>query len=170
MLGNLYWSILILAVGGCIGSFLNVLIYRWPRGLSIRQPARSFCPACEASIAWYDNIPVLSYVLLRGRCRHCGCVISLQYPLVELATALVFLMTYDALFVAGLRDGVGHLHVDWPILIGHWVLYAGLIALSVMDLEAYTVDELMDMIYDNTIQDSKTICAIMTYAHKYLQK
>jgi len=83
---------------------------------------------------------VLSYVLLRGRCRHCGCAISLQYPLVELATALVFLMTYDALFVAGLREGVGDPHVDWPILIGHWVLYGGLIALSVMDLEAYMVD------------------------------
>jgi len=140
VLGNLYWSIVVLAVGGCIGSFLNVVIYRWPRSLSIRQPARSFCPACKTSIAWCDNIPVLSYVLLRGRCRHCGCAISLQYPLVELATALVFLMTYDALFVAGLREGVCCLQVDWPILIGHWVLYGGLIALSVMDLEAYMVD------------------------------
>lgn len=140
MLGNLYWSILILALGGCIGSFLNVVIYRWPRDLSIRQPRRSFCPSCEASIAWYDNIPVISYILLRGRCRHCDCTISLQYPLVELATALVFLMTYDALCVAGLREGVNYLYADWPILLGHWVLFGGLIALSVMDLEAYTVD------------------------------
>jgi len=137
---NLYWSILILTLGGCIGSFLNVVIYRWPRGLSVRQPRRSFCPVCEASIAWYDNIPVISFLLLRGRCRHCGCAISLQYPLVELATAFVFLMVYDAFFVAQMREGVETLSSDWPIVLGHWVLFGGLIALSVMDLEAYTVD------------------------------
>ncbi len=140
MLGNLYWPLLILVVGGCVGSFLNVVIYRWPRGLSTRHPRRSFCPACESAIAWYDNVPVLSYLALRGRCRHCRLVIPLQYPLVELATAAVFLMTYDALFVAGLREGVTGLATDWPLLLGHCVLFGSLIALSVMDLEAYMVD------------------------------
>lgn len=129
-----------LMLGGCIGSFLNVVIYRWPRDLSIRKPARSFCPICSDSIAWYDNIPVVSFLLLRGRCRHCRAPISLQYPLVELATALLFLMTFDVLFVAHQRGGISGLSHDWPILLGHLLLWAGMIALAVMDLQAYVVD------------------------------
>lgn len=139
-MGVLYWSILSLALGACIGSFLNVVIFRWPRDMSVRKPGRSFCPACEHAIASYDNVPVLSYLWLRGRCRRCSSAISMQYPLVELATALVFLMTYDAFFVARQRLGIGDLADDWPMLIAHWALWAGLIVTAVMDLEAYMVD------------------------------
>lgn len=73
-------------VGAMLGSFLNVCILRWPRDQSVVRP-RSSCPGCGQLIAWYDNIPVLSWLLLRGRCRRCGIPISIQYPLVELATA-----------------------------------------------------------------------------------
>jgi leader peptidase (prepilin peptidase) / N-methyltransferase len=139
-LSTLYWSIAALLFGGCTGSFVNVIIYRWPRGISLLHPSRSFCPTCGRSIAWYDNVPVVSYVLLGGRCRQCRAPISLQYPLVELATALVFLITYDAFFVAHERLGITDLSSDWPILVAHWVLWAGMIALAVMDLEAYMVD------------------------------
>lgn len=83
-------AILAFLIGLLIGSFLNVCIYRLPRDLSVSKPARSFCPHCEQTIAWYDNIPVLSYLLLRGRCRHCQKHIPLRYPLVELATGLAF--------------------------------------------------------------------------------
>jgi leader peptidase (prepilin peptidase)/N-methyltransferase len=76
--------------GLLIGSFLNVCVFRLPRDLSVVKPARSFCPFCEETIAWYDNIPVLSYILLRGKCRRCGARIPLRYPAVELATALAF--------------------------------------------------------------------------------
>ena len=140
MTESLYWSLLALAIGGCVGSYLNVIVYRWPRGLSTTSPLRSFCPTCQHAIAWYDNIPVLSYLILRGRCRHCQSAISLQYPLIELATALAFLMVFDAFFVAHLRAGVTGLPTDLAMLIGQWVLYAGLIGLAVMDLESYTVD------------------------------
>jgi prepilin signal peptidase PulO-like enzyme (type II secretory pathway) len=137
---NHYWSIFALLFGACIGSFANVVIYRWTRGLSLRQPLWSFCPACNESIAWYDNIPVLSFLLLGGRCRKCQVPISLHYPLVELATALVVLLVYDSMFVAMQRIGVGELPDDWAIMSAHWVLFAGLIVLAVMDLEAYLVD------------------------------
>jgi leader peptidase (prepilin peptidase) / N-methyltransferase len=76
-------------LGACVGSFLNVCIGRWPHDLSVVTP-RSRCPQCERPIAWYDNIPIVSWVLLRARCRGCGLPISFQYPLVELIVAVVW--------------------------------------------------------------------------------
>lgn len=84
----------VVAVFGFIfGSFLNVCIVRMPRRESIVTPG-SHCPGCGRGIRWYDNIPVLSYALLRGRCRDCGQRISLLYPVVEILTAIVFLLEY----------------------------------------------------------------------------
>ena len=85
--------------GLLIGSFLNVCIYRLPRDLSVVRP-RSFCPACEQTIAWHDNIPVVSYFLLRRRCRHCHERISVRYPLVELATGVAFAVCIGTLGVS----------------------------------------------------------------------
>jgi leader peptidase (prepilin peptidase) / N-methyltransferase len=93
-------------IGACVGSFLNVCVGRWPLDLSVVSP-RSRCPRCERPIAWYDNLPVLSWILLRARCRGCGLPISVQYPLVELLVAIIwawaaytFGPTLDALRVA----------------------------------------------------------------------
>jgi leader peptidase (prepilin peptidase) / N-methyltransferase len=77
------------ALGLVVGSFLNVVIHRVPRGESVVRPG-SRCPQCETPIAGYDNVPVLSYLLLRGRCRHCGASISWRYPAFELATGALF--------------------------------------------------------------------------------
>jgi leader peptidase (prepilin peptidase)/N-methyltransferase len=82
-----------LVLGLVIGSFLNVVIARVPHGKSVWHP-RSACPGCSAPIAWRDNIPLLSYVALRGRCRHCGVTISWRYPLVEAGTAAAFTIAY----------------------------------------------------------------------------
>lgn len=76
-------------LGAAIGSFINVLVARLPAGESPVRP-RSSCPACGAMIAWYDNIPVVSWLVLRGRCRRCGSRISIEYPLVEAGTALIW--------------------------------------------------------------------------------
>ncbi len=77
------------AVGGIIGSFLNVVIYRLPQGLSLVHPP-SRCPACGRGIRWHDNVPVLGWLWLRGKCRDCGVKISPRYPLVELFVGLMF--------------------------------------------------------------------------------
>jgi leader peptidase (prepilin peptidase)/N-methyltransferase len=80
--------------GLAFGSFLNVCIYRLPRDLSVSEPRRSACPHCQHQIAFYDNIPVVSWLVLRGRCRNCEGPIAPRYLLVELLTALLFLACY----------------------------------------------------------------------------
>ncbi len=107
--------------GLLIGSFLNVCIHRWPRDLSVVHP-RSACVACEHQIAWYDNVPVISYIVLRGRCRNCGAAIHWRYPLVELLTAAAF-----AIFV--------HQNGLTIVAAKYCVLSAILIALIFTDLE-----------------------------------
>lgn len=99
------WAV-IFFLGASIGSFLNVCIARWPAELSVVRP-RSRCPRCERPIAWYDNIPVVSWVVLRARCRGCGLPISAQYPLIELLVGALWVacvwqwgLTFTALRVA----------------------------------------------------------------------
>jgi leader peptidase (prepilin peptidase)/N-methyltransferase len=93
--------------GLLFGSFLNVCIYRIPRDLSVVAP-RSFCPECGASIRWHDNVPILSYALLRGRCRACRKRIGLRYPVVELTTAILFA-------VVTIRYGWTSLALKWGV-------------------------------------------------------
>jgi leader peptidase (prepilin peptidase) / N-methyltransferase len=76
-------------IGASIGSFLNVCIHRWPAEESVVSPP-SRCPSCEHRLGWRENIPIFGWLLLRGRCRHCNVRISPQYPMVELATALIW--------------------------------------------------------------------------------
>jgi leader peptidase (prepilin peptidase)/N-methyltransferase len=89
-------TLLVGLVGAAIGSFLNVCIHRLPRGESIVHPP-SRCPRCGRRIAWYENVPVLSWLALRGRCRGCRLPIPIMYPLVELATAVVFVVGFRVL-------------------------------------------------------------------------
>lgn len=79
------------AIGAAVGSFLNVCIYRWPAELSVLRP-RSRCSTCSQPIRWYDNIPIVSWLVLRGRCRNCGAAVSVQYPVVELVTGILWLV------------------------------------------------------------------------------
>jgi leader peptidase (prepilin peptidase) / N-methyltransferase len=109
----------VIAVGAIVGSFLNVCIHRLPRRLSIVHP-RSACPACGRPIAWYDNVPVLSYIVLRGRCRHCRGPISPRYPLVEAATALLFALLFAK-------------HGPTPAFVLQALFSSGIVALIVID-------------------------------------
>jgi leader peptidase (prepilin peptidase)/N-methyltransferase len=111
---------LVTLIGLAVGSFLNVCIHRLPLRESLAWPA-SRCPHCRASLSPYDNIPVLSYLLLGGRCRTCGAPISMQYPLVEIVTAIVFLSAY--------------LLFDPPLLYQRIFFACAMIVLFVIDLE-----------------------------------
>ncbi len=86
-------ELFIFFIGLAVGSFLNVILYRTRENQGFLA-GHSFCPSCKKQISWYDNIPLLSFIFLAGRCRHCGKRISLQYPLVELAVGLIFLGLY----------------------------------------------------------------------------
>lgn len=120
-----YTRVLVFVIGACVGSFLNVVIYRLPAGKSVVRP-RSQC-RCGAAIAWYDNIPVLSWFLLGGRSRCCGERFSFRYPMVELGTALVFV---------GLWEGHG-----WPTG-GVWVIFAAaLIAAAFIDFDTMEIPD-----------------------------
>lgn len=110
-----------LLIGLCIGSFLNVVIYRLPLGQSLVSPG-SRCTKCGYQLRWYDNVPVLSWALLGGRCRQCRTSISVQYPIVEVVTAVLFVL------VAWLTP-VG------PLLVSRLILVAILVALFGIDLE-----------------------------------
>jgi leader peptidase (prepilin peptidase)/N-methyltransferase len=109
------------AVGLCIGSFLNVCIHRLPLGASIAKPPSS-CPGCGARIRWYDNLPVISWVLLRGRCRHCKAPISIRYPIVELLTGAFAMILW-------LRFGL-----DWQVFI-YFVFVSALLVITFIDLD-----------------------------------
>ncbi|MEW6320919.1 MAG: prepilin peptidase [Acidobacteriota bacterium] len=109
------------AVGLSIGSFLNVVIHRLPRGQSLVRPG-SRCPGCGRSLRWYDNVPVVSFLVLAGRCRQCGARISWRYPAVEIVTALLFV-------------AVVLLTPPGPLLAARLVLSAALVALFAIDLE-----------------------------------
>ncbi len=90
---NTLLGVLSFVVGAMVGSFLNVCVHRLPQGLSVVRP-RSRCPKCENPITWYDNVPILSWLILGAKCRNCGTPISWQYPLVEALTAALFFLVY----------------------------------------------------------------------------
>jgi len=116
-------TLLLGVLGLVVGSFLNVCIYRLPRGQSVNWPG-SRCTTCDRSLAWYENIPVVSWVVLRGRCRTCGERISVMYPIVEVITA--------ALFIAG------YVIYGWtPLLAVRLAFTCAMIVLFVIDLQHY---------------------------------
>jgi leader peptidase (prepilin peptidase)/N-methyltransferase len=89
-------SVFVFFFGLAVGSFLNVVIYRLPReGMSVSKPRRSFCPSCQSQLKWYDNLPLISYIFLKGRCRNCGFPISFRYPLVEIISALLAISLFS---------------------------------------------------------------------------
>ncbi len=126
------------AMGACVGSFLNVVIWRLPRGESIVFPG-SHCPSCGRAIAWYDNIPLVSWIALRARCRHCKAPISPRYLLVEAVTAVMVCGMFVWFYIIQLRSGAGDIRETWPMFLAHAVLFCGLLACSLVDIESWII-------------------------------
>jgi len=128
---HLFFSILTFVFGAVVGSFLNVCIHRLPVGKSIVRP-RSHCPVCRKAIAPYDNIPLLSYLLLRARCRHCGTAISPVYPAVEFLTAVLSLVLFR-------KYGL-----SLPYLAS-FVFSAALVVITFIDLEHQIIPDVISL-------------------------
>jgi leader peptidase (prepilin peptidase)/N-methyltransferase len=121
------FSVFAFVLGAVVGSFLNVCIYRLPLDLSVNRPRRSFCPACKNPIPWHQNLPLLSWLFLRGRCANCGAKIAFRYFAVELLTALLFLAVWQ-LF-------------PWQIAIAYWVFVSLVIAATFIDFEHFIIPD-----------------------------
>jgi len=139
---------LIFLLGSSIGSFLNVVIYRLPHGLSLVRPA-SRCPSCESPIRLWHNVPVFGWLILRGRCADCQVAISARYPLIELLTGILFLALWHDL--AGgmtttevIANGGFMLNVVVPFAL-YGLFIAGLIAIAFIDLDYFVIPDVMSL-------------------------
>jgi leader peptidase (prepilin peptidase)/N-methyltransferase len=121
------FAVFAFVTGAAIGSFLNVGIYRLPRDISIKEPRRSFCPACKTQIPWQQNVPIVSWLLLRGRCAKCGAKIAFRYFGVELLTAVLFLAVWE--------------FFPLKIAIAYWVFVSILLIATFVDLEHFIIPD-----------------------------
>ena len=124
-------AVAVVLIGLVIGSFLNVVIARVPERRSLVHP-RSSCPGCGTMIAWYDNIPILSFLALRGRCRACAMPIPWRYPLVEAVTAALFLAAYEAFGPT-------------PDAVVAAVLLASLVVITAIDLQCQIIPDVISL-------------------------
>lgn len=125
MLSFTVTTLIVFALGASVGSFLNVVIYRIPAGLSLLHPP-SRCPKCLKRLRAYDNVPVLGWLRLKGRCRYCRSPIAVRYPLVESVTGLLFVVTFWTFSLSLLT-------------VGYWFFFSWLIALALIDLDTMTL-------------------------------
>ena len=124
---RLLFEIFAFVFGAVVGSFLNVCIYRLPRDLSVNRPRRSFCPSCKKEIPWCQNLPLLSWLVLRGRCANCGSKIAFRYFAVEFITALLFLALWRSF--------------PWQIAIAYWIFVSLLIVATFVDFEHFIIPD-----------------------------
>ncbi len=121
------FSVFAFVLGAVVGSFLNVCIYRMPLDLSVNEPKRSFCPSCKKQIPWHQNLPLLSWLFLRGRCGNCGSRIAFRYFLVELATALLFLIVWRTF--------------SWDVALAYFVFVSLLLVATFIDFEHFIIPD-----------------------------
>lgn len=124
---EIFFAVTAFVLGAIVGSFLNVVIYRLPLGLSVNEPKRSFCPSCRAPIAAHHNVPIFGWLWLRGRCAHCQTRISPRYPLIELLTAALFLAVW--------------LGFDWLLALPLWIFVSLLIAATFIDFDHFIIPD-----------------------------
>ena len=125
-------------LGASIGSFLNVCIYRLPLDMSVNEPKRSFCPSCRYTIPLYHNIPLLTWLILRGRCANCGAKISFRYFGVELLTALLFLAIWLKVWAWG-RPGWPD--QAWVLAPPYWIMASLFVVATFIDFEHFIIPD-----------------------------
>ncbi|MFA9477185.1 A24 family peptidase [Phycisphaerales bacterium AB-hyl4] len=137
---HLFWLILVTCYGACVGSFLNVVIYRLPAGQSLVTPG-SQCPKCGHKLAWFDNVPVFAWLWLRGKCRYCKTPISIQYPIIEAVCAALFVGLYCVYYFTELRPEFFYngLETTWPALLLHLIFIAALLAATMIDARLFII-------------------------------
>lgn len=143
-------AVFVFCFGACVGSFLNVVIYRLPQGMSVTTPP-SRCPTCGARLRFFrENIPIIGWIFLRGKCRYCGVKISPQYMIVELIMALTFLGLYLVLYgiswrtpwwgqIGGPWWATNMVFRTWPVFVAWVFLFAGLVAMTIIDARTFTI-------------------------------
>jgi len=124
---NFLFGAFAFVLGAVVGSFLNVCIYRWPVDLSINRPRRSFCPNCKQPIPWHHNLPLISWLTLRGRCANCSTKISFRYFAVELVTAFLLLAIWQSF--------------PWQVAIAYWIFVSFLIIGTFIDFEHFIIPD-----------------------------
>jgi leader peptidase (prepilin peptidase)/N-methyltransferase len=125
-----YFSLFAFVLGAAIGSFLNVCIYRMPRNLSVNNPRRSFCPNCNYQIPWSNNLPLVSWLVLRGKCANCGSRIAFRYFGVELLTGLLFLAIWRKVWPD-----------TWILALPYWILMSLFVAATFIDFEHFIIPD-----------------------------
>jgi leader peptidase (prepilin peptidase)/N-methyltransferase len=156
IVAHIIYIIFLFALGGCVGSFLNVVVWRLPRDESLVSPG-SHCPKCNTPLAWYDNLPVVGWIKLAGKCRHCKQPISIRYPIIEALTGLLFVFYYVMFFILHRGPCASSPYIyldyehnvfveralnildDWPIFGLYLFLIASLLAASLIDAELFII-------------------------------
>ena len=137
-----FLAIISFIIGASIGSFLNVVIYRLPRGISVNKPRRSFCPTCNYKIPFYLNIPIISWLILLGKCRNCSSKVSIRYLLVELISGVLFLACW-LIYALPLS---GQFQVTYYLVLPGWFLISLLISASLIDYEHQIIPDALNVI------------------------
>jgi len=127
-----FWVVVCGMLGAILGSYANMAAYRLPRNISTVKVTRSFCPSCQHQLAWYDNLPLVSYLLLRGRCRYCGKGISIRYLLMEVAVTALFVAAAQQFFILNSAAGAA-------VFVAQLFLIVDLLVLAVADLETWLI-------------------------------
>jgi leader peptidase (prepilin peptidase)/N-methyltransferase len=139
---DLLYILFVFALGSCVGSFLNVVVWRLPRGESLVTPP-SHCPKCNERLRWYDNIPIFGWIKLGGKCRYCAQPISIRYPIIEFVTAMLFVLYYGAFFIFHMDPSCDTRPMDptldWPYYALCMVMIACLLAASLIDAETFYI-------------------------------
>ena len=138
-----FWVVVFGLLGAILGSYVNMAAYRLPRGISTITRTRSFCPSCQHELAWFNNVPILSYLLLRGRCHYCGRPIGVRYLLTELIVAGLFALAAWQFFVLNHSLDAFITFQNWsqpPIVFAvQLFLMVDLVLLSIVDLETWLI-------------------------------